>query len=206
MVLDRIPRPRFLRGPALERPFHAPVLRTPRLKLRPHRLDDARAWFELQSNPDILRYLPWPERSREQSRRHLAHRTRRTVLKQQNDFLALAVERDGRLIGDIGLHLRKVEYEDRAVEISWIIDPRHGRRGLASEATAAVLELAFTELHATEVTAKIEESNRRSIALARRLGFERRSHDTYVATRPPQLVALGDEAPDRRHEEQYQRC
>lgn len=186
------------------------MLRTPRLTVRPHRLDDAAAWFELQSDPDVLRFLPWPKRNREQSRRHLAHRTRRTVLKQQDDFLALAVEREGRLIGDIGLHLREVPEADRVVEISWIMDPRYGRRGFASEATAAVLDLVFDELRAHEVIAKIDEGNRRSIALARRLEFQRRDAATYVTTRSRrprtrQLASVREVAGDRWQEEQHQR-
>jgi len=182
MVLARLSRPRFLRGPALERPLVAPVIRTPRLELRPHRLEDGPDWYALQTNPDVLRYLDWPQRSPEESFEHLAHRTRHTVLAQRDDFLALAVDRDGHLVGDIGLHLREVEEPERAVEISWIIDPRQSRRGLATEAATAALDLVFDELHAKRVIAKIDPENKRSIALARRLRFRKTAADTYVTT------------------------
>jgi RimJ/RimL family protein N-acetyltransferase len=182
MLLARLSRPRFLRGPAIERPLVAPVISTPRLALRPHRLEDAPDWYAMQTDPDVLRYLDWPERSPEESFEHLAHRTRHTVLAQRDDFLALAVEREGRLVGDIGLHLREVAEPERAVEISWIIDPRQSRRGLATEAATAALDLVFDELAAKRVIAKIDPENKRSIALARRLRFRRTAPDTFETT------------------------
>jgi RimJ/RimL family protein N-acetyltransferase len=164
-------RPRFLRGSFIDEPVDAPVIRTSRLVLRPHRLDDAEDWYRLQSDPEVIRYLPWPLRTRAESERHLHARTRHTRLWQSDDFLALAVELDGHLIGDVSLHLRTVQLESRTAEIGWIIDPRQGHRGYGTEASRAMLALAFDTLQAKLVLAVIDERNEPSLALARRLAF-----------------------------------
>lgn len=165
-----IRKPR-LGGSRLDKPAIAPVVATDRLRLRPHRMEDAADWYAIQGNPDVVRYLDWPLRTAEESRRHLKHRTRHTVLLQPDDFLALAVERKDRLIGDVSLHLREVGPERRVVEMGWVLNPSFGGHGYATEAAAALATFAFEHLGAGEITAKIRRENERSIALARRLGF-----------------------------------
>lgn len=164
-------RPRMLRGRRLPSPIDAPRIRTTRLELRPHRRDDADAWFDLQSQESVTRFLPWPRRSRRQSARHLADRTRHTRLWQADDFLALAIVRDGRLIGDVSAHLRTVDAGGRTLEIGWVIHPEFGGRGYATEAADALLDFAFDEVGARFVTAVTDPRNVRSSSLARRLGF-----------------------------------
>lgn len=168
-----VSRPRFLRGPRIESPVDAHEISTDRLVLRRHHLDDAEAWFRIQSTPEVVEHLPWPVRDRAASREHLRHRVGHSRLWQSGDFLALAVEHDGRLVGDVSLHLREVLPMERSVEIGWVLDPAVGGRGLASEASAAMIDLAFDEVGAKTVTAVIEPENTRSIALAERLGFLR---------------------------------
>ena len=41
-------------------------IETERLILRPLRMSDVDDLYEYQSDPEIVRYIPWPERSREQ--------------------------------------------------------------------------------------------------------------------------------------------
>jgi RimJ/RimL family protein N-acetyltransferase len=164
-------KPRWMRGARLERAAVAPVVQTPRLVLRPHRSADASDWYALQSDPNVLRYLPWPRRSPRASRRHLRHRTRHIRLEQAGDFLALAVELDGRLIGDVSLHLREVAAGDRRAEIGWIIGTEWAGRGYASEAARAMLRFAFDAVGARYVSAVMDPDNERSHLLARRLGF-----------------------------------
>jgi RimJ/RimL family protein N-acetyltransferase len=163
----------MLRGARTETPFDAPDLRTPRLRLRPHRLTEADVadWYALQSEPSVREYLPWPERGVRLSARHLRDRTRHTRLWQAGDFLALAIEREGRVIGDVSLHLRTVAAAERSVEIGWVLHPAHSGSGFATEAARAAVRFAFDTIGAREITAVTDARNRRSVALAERLGF-----------------------------------
>ncbi|MGK9147640.1 GNAT family N-acetyltransferase [Plantibacter flavus] len=194
LVPDAVSRPRLLRGPRIEQPVDARPIQTPRLLLRRHELRDAESWYRIQSSPDVLAHLPWPARDRAASREHLRHRTGHTRLWQSGDFLALAIEHGGRLIGDVSLHLRQVRTADRSAEIGWVLDPAAGGHGYATEAAGAMLDLAFEQVRATVVTAVIEPENTASIALAERLGFlrtagPRRSSSLGFAITPPLLAA-----------------
>jgi RimJ/RimL family protein N-acetyltransferase len=177
----------MLRGPRLPHPIDAPVLRTPRAILRPHRMTDAAAWHDLQADPATRQFLDWPVRDRSAARRHLLARTRHTRLWQTDDFLALAIEVDGALAGDVSLHLRSVHSASRVVEIGWVVRRQHTGQGLASEAAAAMLDFAFGEVESHLVIAEIHDGNRASRALAERLGFRPASREgdlaTYVLTR-----------------------
>ncbi|GAA1219058.1 GNAT family N-acetyltransferase [Rhodoglobus aureus] len=170
-------RPRFLRGSSLEQVVRAPTLRTERLVLRPHRLEDASRWYEIQSSPDVLAYTSWPQRDEAQSRIHLEERTKQVVLSQANDFLALAIERDGELIGDVALHLRSVVNVSRTAEISWILHPDHYGHGFAAEAASAMMDFAFDQVKIQLLVALIEAPNAASIVLAERLGFRKMTRD-----------------------------
>ncbi len=191
-----IRRPRVLRGPRTETPFDAPRIRTERLLLRPHRTADAADWFALQSEPAVRAFLPWPERDRASSARHLRDRTRHTRLWQKDDFLALAIERDGRLIGDVSLHLRSVGAAERSAEIGWVLHPSAGGRGYATEAASALLDFAYDVVGARWVTAVTDARNAPSLALARRLGFvEVRSAGADLVLMRPRGDRAGSPAP-----------
>lgn len=165
-------RPRFMRGERIADPVQSPVIRTERLLLRPHRLADADVWYAWQSDPNVIEHLSWPMRSRAESYVHLMHRTRHTRLEQLNDFLALGVEYQGRLVGDVSLHLRSLDPETRRLEIGWLVGPEWQGRGFAREAAEGMLGLAFDRMHAAAVEAVMTKGNRASLQLATRLGFE----------------------------------
>lgn len=171
IALIPIRRPRRLRGPAIERPVRSPVIRTERLVLRPHRLRDAGEWFAIQSDPAVVEHLPWPLRTRAESFVHLVHRTRHDRLEHKDDFLALAVEREGTLIGDVSLHLRDCAPETRYVEVGWVMSTGSQGHGYAREAAEAMLELSFEQLQARRAIARIAHANAPSFRLAERLGF-----------------------------------
>lgn len=165
-------RPRFMRGPRIADPVRSPVIRTERLLLRPHRLADAAIWYAWESDPNVIEFLSWPLRTRTESFIHLMHRTRHTRLEQLNDFLALGIEYQGRLVGDVSLHLRSIEPDARRLETGWLVGPEWQGRGFAREAAEAALGLAFERMHAVEVEAVMAMGNEASRVLATRLGFE----------------------------------
>lgn len=155
----------------MPQPLQSPRLTTKRLVLRPYELSDADDWFAIQSVDDVNHYMKWPARDAKASRSHLRDRTRHTRLVQVDDFLALAVELDGRVIGDVSLRLKAVHPERRNVEIAWMLNPQHSGHGYATEAVAAALDLAFDDVGARWATAFIDLTNVRSVAVAERVGL-----------------------------------
>jgi RimJ/RimL family protein N-acetyltransferase len=65
---------------------------TERLILRPFSSDDLDALNAFQSRADVARYLYWGPRSRAESATALAKRVRSSTLRQEGQFLAVAVE------------------------------------------------------------------------------------------------------------------
>lgn len=157
--------------PVLRAPVVARELRTPRLLLRPYRLTDVADWMRIEADARIRCGLGWPLRTEREALRHLRDRTRHVSLSVPGDFLVLAVERDGHVIGDVSLHLRTTAAETRTAEIGWLQLTSACGHGYATEAARAMLGLAFRELRAAIVTAVIDRTNETSAALAARLGF-----------------------------------
>ena len=86
--------------PALRFPFDATALTetpisTERLVLRPLEASDAPDVFEYQRIPEVLRYLPWPERDRAEAYEHTAKRADARVLEGDGDFFVLAMTLPG---------------------------------------------------------------------------------------------------------------
>jgi RimJ/RimL family protein N-acetyltransferase len=151
-------------------------LDTPRLVVRPFADDDLDDVHALQRDPEVVRYLPWPVRTREQSRQWLQDRVAAQTLAADDDVIAYAVERrdDGRVIGSITLFLRSVEH--RQGEIGFVLEQAAQGQGYAAEATRAVLDVAFAELDLHRVVGRADARNAASAALMTRLGMRREAH------------------------------
>lgn len=149
-------------------------LQTTRLLLRLHRPVDETRLLEIYSRPDVARFLleePWNEQNAaDQTRDRLA----KTDLFGDRDALALAMELDKGLVGNVVLWL--TDREHRLAEIGWTLDPDYGSRGLAVEAVRAVLDLAFGHYRLHRVSAQMDARNTASARLAERVGMTREAH------------------------------
>jgi RimJ/RimL family protein N-acetyltransferase len=154
----------------LPRPLELPV-ETPRLRLRLHREQDRAALHAIYSRPEVARHLleqPWTEAD---SRRRIAERLPRTGLLTGEGELALVIEHEGRVIGDVALWL--TDRAHLAAEIGWVLDPSAGGQGLATEAVRAVLDLVLEEGGLHRVAARMDARNLASARLAERAGMRR---------------------------------
>jgi RimJ/RimL family protein N-acetyltransferase len=149
-----------------------PIL-TERLNLRPlDPIADVDALQAYQSRPDVCRYIPYEPRSREVVAERLANpEFNRSVIDAEGQVLWLAVElrESGVVVGDVVLMYRSAEH--KTVEIGYVLNPDYQGHGYATEAGAALLELAFDGLGAHRVFARIDERNDASAGVLRRLGM-----------------------------------
>lgn len=145
---------------------------THRLTLRPYTESDADDYAELQTNPNIVKYITnWPLRDKEDSLDHLeTRRLHQNQLRKTGDFLAFAVEHRtlGKLIGDVSMLL--VNDDPLSVELGWIINEDWQGLGFATEAVSEMINFCV-ENGITEFSAEIHEDNAASIALANKLGI-----------------------------------
>lgn len=145
-------------------------IETRRLSLRPFHADDLDALLVFHSDAEAVRFVPYGPRSRDEVDAVLARKITGTSLQEENDRLELAVVRrdTGELIGDVLLALRQPEHE--TLEVGYIFSPAHAGQGYATEAVRALLDLAFGEIGARRVVARVDTRNTASLALLRRLG------------------------------------
>ena len=144
-------------------------LRTERLVLRAHRADDLDDLVVFHSDPDVVRWTPWPVRDRAATQAALDLKLDRVALEEPGQWLVLAIElaRSGTVIGEVLLKWSA----DRQGELGFALGREHHGQGLASEAATAVLRLAFDGLGFHRVTAVCVDANHDSARLLRRLGF-----------------------------------
>jgi RimJ/RimL family protein N-acetyltransferase len=146
---------------------------TPRLILRPLLESDEDDLFEYQSMPDIVRYIPWPERSREEVRAAIRDVLvkGKVSLKDENDFIVLVWElrESGKVIGQSNIGLQSVEH--KRAEIGWVTHQDFQRQGIAYEATRALIDYAFENFDVHRMIANIDTRGTGSAMLAEKLGM-----------------------------------
>ena len=175
--------------PELRFPYDATVLtehplRTERLVLHPLEASDAADVYEYQRIPEVLRYLPWPERDRTEGYAHTAKRAAGRLLAVDGDFVVLAATLPGtrsvddprrdRVIGDFMVRVSSAQHAQ--LELGWVLHPDFQGVGYAAEAAGAVLDFVFETLVPHRVQAFLDARNGASAALCERLGMRREAH------------------------------
>lgn len=151
-----------------DQPF---TLRTERLTLRLHEPRDRDALLSYYGDPKVARFLlegPWDEAT---TSTKLAERIARTGLDSPARALALVVELEGRVIGDVALWA--TDETGAKGEIGWVFHPDAEGHGYATEAAAAVLQLAFERYGLHRVEAQMDARNVGSASLCARIGMLR---------------------------------
>jgi RimJ/RimL family protein N-acetyltransferase len=151
-------------------------LRTPRLTLRPYTAGDFDALYDLQSRPEVTRYLLYGIRDRAAVRASLEQKISAAVLAEEGSNLTLAVvlPETGTLIGDVMLFWLSREHEQG--EIGYVFHPDHGGKGYATEAARVMLRLGFGELGLHRIVGRIDARNAASARVLDRLGMRREAH------------------------------
>ncbi|MFV2144070.1 MULTISPECIES: GNAT family N-acetyltransferase [Isoptericola] len=156
-------------------PLPAPLpIRTSRLTLRAYRDDDLGPLLDYYADPEVARFLleePW---TREHAETQLALRQQRTGVDGPSSALALVVEHEGTVIGDVALWTTG-DTMSRG-EVGWAFNPAFGGRGFATEALRSLLGVAFDRYRMHRVVAQLDARNEPSARLCARVGMQREGH------------------------------
>jgi RimJ/RimL family protein N-acetyltransferase len=154
---------------------HYPI-ETERLSLRPFVASDLDVLHRLQSLPEVVRYLRWGVRTRDEVAAVLEERIHQTRIATEGDTLILAVTlRDGgALIGDVNLHL--LSSENKQGKFGFVLLPEYHGQGYGREAAMATLALGFDTMGLHRIAGYCDARNTASARLMERLGMRREAH------------------------------
>ena len=153
-------------------------LTTERLVLRYVTTDDLDA-LRYYTDPEVCRYLPFPPADEEALAQRVATMAGRLAPSEPDEVLALAVEHEGAVVGDVMLRMRTRADEHTApsvAEVGWAFAPSTSGRGFATEAATALITLAFSHYPLHRIYANLDPRNTRSAALCARLGMKLEAH------------------------------
>lgn len=156
------------------------VLSTDRLTIRRFQPSDAKDCFAFLSDKETCYsdggYEPFCEMNED-------YYALMDTFAEQEMRRMVVLKETGKVVGTIHL----MEVEDRAVEaleIGYVIAPEYQRKGYAYEAVSAVLNCLLQELHLDMVIGGAVESNRASIRLLEKLGFQYEGRKTKAFHHP----------------------
>lgn len=148
---------------------------TRRLVLRPFRRRDAESLVAgvHDSLPDLARWLPWAHRryGRSDAVRFIRDSLAAWSEGRAFDFAIRAHDDGTTHLGNVSVwHTSRRE---QAGEIGYWVRSTHTGEGIATEAAARILEMAFEELGLHRITLRIATGNVGSERVAEKLGFTR---------------------------------
>jgi RimJ/RimL family protein N-acetyltransferase len=154
------------------------VLTTERLILRPLSGEDFEPWVAFNADPETTRYLGGVK-SRSEAWRALCTMAGAWMINGFSMFSVIERE-SGRWVGRVG-PWRPADWP--GAEVGWGVAREFAGKGYAHEAAVAAMDYAVDVLGWSDVIHTIDPDNRRSIALAERLGSVNRGRTTL----PPPL-------------------
>ncbi|WP_418040622.1 GNAT family N-acetyltransferase [Paenibacillus xylanilyticus] len=145
-----------------------PEIVTDRLKLVVLTLDDAESVFRHFSSEDVTRFMDIsPCKDRDEAEDII-----RFHLEDTGCRWGIFSKTDAKLIGTCGFHCW-VQGEQPRAEIGFDLAREYWGRGLMQEALKPVIDFGFKEMSLDFIEATVEQDNKRSISLLRKLNFER---------------------------------
>jgi ribosomal-protein-alanine N-acetyltransferase len=143
-------------------------LETERLQFRSHQTQDEADFVRMQTDPEVRRYVggqAWPlEKALHRFRNQYLGRPKKTY-----GLWATILKEEEKYIGCCGL--RAAEDKTRA-HLGYYFARPYWRRGFASEASRAFIDVAFTRLRLLRLSADVEKGNAASEHILQKFGFK----------------------------------
>jgi len=164
------------------------VIETERLLLRPMRLDDVDALFEVWGDAHAMRFYPAPL-TREQLLERIARNLERYA-SVGHGLYTVELKSTGEILGDCGPTVQVVDGAPE-FEVGYHFLPRYWGNGYATEAARAARDWAFNNLPCERVISLIRPVNvpsqrvaqRNGMNITRRVIWRELEHDVWAITR-----------------------
>jgi ribosomal-protein-alanine N-acetyltransferase len=152
-------------------PGSLPMLETKRLALRAMSLADAPAMFEYASDPEVTKYVSWPQHSSSSD----SERFLRTVIESYKTNCpsgwGIVLKESNAFIGTIGM-VCSWKRGNYTLEIGYCMNRRNWGYGLATEAAQAVVECLFRQTSVNRIEAQCHCENIASARVLEKCGMQ----------------------------------
>ncbi|GLV55464.1 N-acetyltransferase [Dictyobacter sp. S3.2.2.5] len=164
------------------------VIETPRLQLRPMRIDDLPVKYAIDIHPDVYRFQAFVRLPDGQKRARTLEETRGKLEQRIGEFAlqgfgmwAMVLKENNTLIGWSGLQFYLLEYGDFStpeIELFYAQSREYWGRGFVHEACQRLIEYGFKTLKLPRITSVVHRDNIHSLNVARRNGMHFVDHPT----------------------------
>lgn len=145
-------------------------LETERLRLRHFTYDDLQVMFELNSDPEVIKYADTPVKDMKETKQRLEQGPLFDYEKYGYGRFAVELKETGKVIGFCGIkYLPEIDLP----EVGFRYMTEYWGRGIGTEAAKACVEFARDDLKIKKLVALIMPENIASIRLAEKLGMKR---------------------------------
>lgn len=153
-------------------------LETKRLIIRNFNENDLEALVPILGNEKVMHFsLKGPQKTREGVKGYL-----KWILDHDEKYgyslFAIIEMHSKQLIGLAGFMCQTIDDEQK-IEIGYRLHPDYWSQGLAAEATSALADYAFNQMHVKELVSIIDPRNEPSIKVAQRLGMHLSKNTSY---------------------------
>ncbi len=128
---------------------------------------DIEAIYSYRSLPEIARYQYWKPFTKEQTVDFVS-KCKHPQLDKQDEWIGLAIEKEGNLIGDCAFKIN-----DGTAEIGCNISPEYQNQGLAKEALCTLINYCFKNRDVNQIIGITDSNNSASIKLMESLGMKK---------------------------------
>jgi [ribosomal protein S5]-alanine N-acetyltransferase len=150
------------------------TLRTPRLRLRPLRVGDAQALFEMHSDARVMRYWSSPPWTSIEPAHAMVAMDLEGMPRGEHLRLGLELLADASMVGTCSLF--HIVAASRRAEIGYVLRASAWGQGYMHEALQALLAHAFTTMQLNRLEADVDPRNAASARALERLGFTKEGH------------------------------
>lgn len=146
------------------------LIETPRLILRPWRMEDLEDFYEYASVPGVGEMAGWLHHENREKTREILE-----MFIREKKVFALELKDNGKVIGSLGIEkldadLAKVKEQGR--EVGYVLSKAYWGRGMMPEAVLAVIDYCFRVLHYDFLTCGHFVRNHQSRRVIEKCGFQ----------------------------------
>lgn len=146
-------------------------LQSERLLLRPLRIEDSAAMFEIYSDPEVMKYWACAPVADLAAAQKIVTEDVEWGVKGEAIVWAVTLQSTSAVIGKCILF--KYSAENRRAETGYILNRKYWRKGLMFEAMSALIDFSFGDLGLHRIEADTDTENSASLAFLEKLGFRR---------------------------------